>query len=237
MTRGNQREKAREKAQKKQKEMDKKKDSSKKGGNAGKKLEERRERDAAIMREKQLKKEEDGQGATGGASKWHAGGPSLTDHLPSSLSSASGLSSLSASSIALRHHAPYVLDPLLCFTPLLCCPSSGLSPCKMYGLTTPRWSRLDRLAVSWPLIRVRAAETGFKLGVPQPKVPCPILSFVNGIVENIDENWDWCYCLLTDQRFEPSGKKWHKSNAISNDLCCFSWPPEKCISIYAHACS
>ncbi|XP_076465792.1 putative SERF-like protein [Babylonia areolata] len=70
MTRGNQREKAREKAMKKKSETDKKKDSSKKGGNAGKTLEERRERDAAIMREKQMKKADAAcEGATGGASK------------------------------------------------------------------------------------------------------------------------------------------------------------------------
>uniref|UniRef100_A0A1X7UV44 Small EDRK-rich factor-like N-terminal domain-containing protein n=1 Tax=Amphimedon queenslandica TaxID=400682 RepID=A0A1X7UV44_AMPQE len=57
MTRGNQRELARQKNAKKQSEMSKKKGSSEKGGNKGMSLEERRHRDAEIMREKQLKKE------------------------------------------------------------------------------------------------------------------------------------------------------------------------------------
>uniref|UniRef100_A0A0B7BBN0 Small EDRK-rich factor-like N-terminal domain-containing protein n=1 Tax=Arion vulgaris TaxID=1028688 RepID=A0A0B7BBN0_9EUPU len=70
MTRGNQREKAREKAQKKQKEHEKKKTSGSKDGNRGMTLEERRHRDAEIMRQKQDKKPgEDGAGASssGGA--------------------------------------------------------------------------------------------------------------------------------------------------------------------------
>ncbi|XP_055881426.1 putative SERF-like protein isoform X1 [Biomphalaria glabrata] len=71
---GNQREKAREKSLKKQKELEKKKVSSAKDGNKGMSLEERRARDAEIMRQKQEKKlaEASGgsqEGATGGASK------------------------------------------------------------------------------------------------------------------------------------------------------------------------
>ncbi|KAK3099038.1 hypothetical protein FSP39_025487 [Pinctada imbricata] len=63
---GNQREKSREKAAKKQKETEKKKSSSDKSGNKGLTLEERRHRDAEIMRQKQVSK---AQGAEGGASK------------------------------------------------------------------------------------------------------------------------------------------------------------------------
>ncbi|KAL4227580.1 hypothetical protein ACF0H5_013023 [Mactra antiquata] len=66
MARGNQREKSREKNAKKQKEMQKKAASSDKGANKGMTLEERRHRDAEIMRQKQLSK---AQGAEGGASK------------------------------------------------------------------------------------------------------------------------------------------------------------------------
>ncbi|KAI2808247.1 hypothetical protein BLOT_006189 [Blomia tropicalis] len=55
MARGNQRELARQKNQKKQQEMNKKKASDDKGGNKGQTLEERRLRDAEVMREKQKK--------------------------------------------------------------------------------------------------------------------------------------------------------------------------------------
>ncbi|XP_059174618.1 putative SERF-like protein [Physella acuta] len=69
MTRGNQREKAREKSLKKQKEQEKKKHSNLKDGNKGLSLEERRQRDAEIMRQKQDKKVADsGAGSSGGAS-------------------------------------------------------------------------------------------------------------------------------------------------------------------------
>jgi len=66
MTRGNQREKAREKNQKKQAAMNKGSKES------GAKLEERKHRDAEIMRAKQEKKlaeQAAKDGATGGASK------------------------------------------------------------------------------------------------------------------------------------------------------------------------
>lgn len=59
---GNQREKSREKAIKKQKEAEKKKGSNEKGANKGLTLEERRHRDAEIMRQKQEKKAEAAQG-------------------------------------------------------------------------------------------------------------------------------------------------------------------------------
>ena len=57
MTRGNQRELARQKNIKKQQEQAKKKGSGDKSGNKGASLEERRHRDAEIMRQKQQKKE------------------------------------------------------------------------------------------------------------------------------------------------------------------------------------
>lgn len=66
MTRGNQREKAREKNQKKQAAM------SKGSKESGAKLEERKHRDAEIMRAKQEKKlaeQAAKDGASGGASK------------------------------------------------------------------------------------------------------------------------------------------------------------------------
>lgn len=66
MTRGNQRELARAKAAKKQQELGKSKKSSEKDGNKGMSLEERRLRDAEIMRQKQEKKAAQAQGATGG---------------------------------------------------------------------------------------------------------------------------------------------------------------------------
>lgn len=66
MTRGNQRELARAKAAKKQKEQAKSTKVSDKGGNKGLTLEERRHRDAEIMRAKQEKKAADAQGASGG---------------------------------------------------------------------------------------------------------------------------------------------------------------------------
>lgn len=67
MTRGNQRELARAKAAKKQQDLQKQKKSSEKGANKGLTLEERRHRDAEIMRLKQEKKAGGGeQGATGG---------------------------------------------------------------------------------------------------------------------------------------------------------------------------
>jgi len=62
MTRGNQRDLARAKAQKKLQDQGKKKDD--KGANAGLTLEQRRERDAQILRDKQAKKgQEGGDGA------------------------------------------------------------------------------------------------------------------------------------------------------------------------------
>ena len=66
MTRGNQRELARAKAAKKLKDVEKGKKSSEKGANKGMTLEERRHRDAEIMRQKQEKKDAAAQGATGG---------------------------------------------------------------------------------------------------------------------------------------------------------------------------
>ena len=56
MARGNQREMAREKAAKKQKEASKKKGANEKDGNKGMTLEQRKQRDADIMRLKQEKK-------------------------------------------------------------------------------------------------------------------------------------------------------------------------------------
>ena len=53
MTRGNQRELAREKAAKKQKEVAKKKGAAATDGNKGLTLEQRKQRDADIMRQKQ----------------------------------------------------------------------------------------------------------------------------------------------------------------------------------------
>ncbi|XP_046574427.1 putative SERF-like protein [Haliotis rubra] len=73
MTRGNQRDKAREKNMKKQQQVDKQKAAKNKTGNKGMSLEERRHRDAEIMRQKQSKKGEgegdgdgEGEGAVGG---------------------------------------------------------------------------------------------------------------------------------------------------------------------------
>ncbi|KAL4131408.1 hypothetical protein QTP88_008724 [Uroleucon formosanum] len=59
MARGNARDLAREKNQKKQQEQAKKKGISDKGSNQGLTLEQRKQRDADRMREKQLKKQED----------------------------------------------------------------------------------------------------------------------------------------------------------------------------------
>jgi len=56
MTRGNQRDKARLKNMKKQQEVSKKTGADQKGANKGLSLEERRQRDADIMRQKQEKK-------------------------------------------------------------------------------------------------------------------------------------------------------------------------------------
>ncbi len=58
MARGNQRDLAREKAQKKQKEQGKKKGASEQDGNKGMTLEARKQRDADIMRQKQLAKQQ-----------------------------------------------------------------------------------------------------------------------------------------------------------------------------------
>jgi len=57
MTRGNQRELARQKAQKKQQEHSKNKGADAKGSNAGLTLEQRRQRDADRLREKQQQKD------------------------------------------------------------------------------------------------------------------------------------------------------------------------------------
>lgn len=59
MARGNARDLAREKNQKKQQEQAKKKGISDKGSNQGLTLEQRKQRDADRMREKQQKKQED----------------------------------------------------------------------------------------------------------------------------------------------------------------------------------
>lgn len=61
MTRGNQRELARAKNAKKQQELTKKKAANDKNGNRGLTLEERRHRDAEVMRMKQKKATETGQ--------------------------------------------------------------------------------------------------------------------------------------------------------------------------------
>jgi len=61
MTRGNQRDLARAKAQKKLQDQGKKKGADDKGANAGMTLEQRRERDAQILRDKQAKKSQDPQ--------------------------------------------------------------------------------------------------------------------------------------------------------------------------------
>jgi len=58
MTRGNQRELARAKNLKKQSELQKKKTAEEKNGNKGQSLEERKMRDAEVMRLKQKKAEE-----------------------------------------------------------------------------------------------------------------------------------------------------------------------------------
>ncbi|CAH0405280.1 unnamed protein product [Chilo suppressalis] len=60
MTRGNQRDLARAKNQKKQQEMQKKKNANEKTGLS---LQERKHRDAELMREKQRKKEEQSGGS------------------------------------------------------------------------------------------------------------------------------------------------------------------------------
>lgn len=65
MTRGNQRDKARLKNLKKQQDMSKKSGADQKGANKGLSLEERRRRDAEIMRQKQEKKVADCAGASG----------------------------------------------------------------------------------------------------------------------------------------------------------------------------
>jgi hypothetical protein len=69
MARGNQRELARQKALKKQQELQKKKDASEKDGNKGLTLEERKFRDAEIMRIKQLKALEKAQQQQGQTAK------------------------------------------------------------------------------------------------------------------------------------------------------------------------
>ncbi|KAJ1521412.1 hypothetical protein ONE63_003085 [Megalurothrips usitatus] len=63
MTRGNQRELARAKNQKKLQELQKRKGADAKDSNCGMTLEQRRHRDAELMREKQKKKEEAKQGS------------------------------------------------------------------------------------------------------------------------------------------------------------------------------
>lgn len=55
MTRGNQRELARQKNQKKQQEQEKRKGSGNKESNKGLTLEQRKQRDADLMRQKQMK--------------------------------------------------------------------------------------------------------------------------------------------------------------------------------------
>jgi len=59
MARGNQRELARQKANKKAQEQSKKKNSSNQDGNKGMKLEQRKQRDAEVMRLKQQKSSND----------------------------------------------------------------------------------------------------------------------------------------------------------------------------------
>jgi len=73
MTRGNQRELARQKNQKKQLEVQKKKAADNKDGNRGMSLEERKHRDAELMREKQKLAQEKQKADTDGQtskSKW-----------------------------------------------------------------------------------------------------------------------------------------------------------------------
>ncbi|CAG2100462.1 unnamed protein product [Medioppia subpectinata] len=65
MTRGNQRELAREKNQKKLKDQQKKKGADNKDGNRGMTLEERKHRDAELMREKQKLAAEKKGGSSG----------------------------------------------------------------------------------------------------------------------------------------------------------------------------
>jgi len=62
MTRGNQRDLARAKAQKKLQDQAKAKGADVKGANAGMTLEQRRERDANILRDKQAKKAQEQEG-------------------------------------------------------------------------------------------------------------------------------------------------------------------------------
>jgi hypothetical protein len=69
MTRGNQRELARQKAQKRLEEQKKKAGADAKGSNAGLTLEQRRERDAQRLREKQLAKQAAMEAASGGNQK------------------------------------------------------------------------------------------------------------------------------------------------------------------------
>jgi len=69
MTRGNQRELARQKNQKKQSEQQKKKAAESKDGNKGMTLEERRHRDAEMMRLKQKAAQEKDKAANGQTSK------------------------------------------------------------------------------------------------------------------------------------------------------------------------
>ncbi len=73
MTRGNQRELAREKNLKKQKESGRKKGAGGTDANAGLTLEQRKQRDADIMRQKQQKKT-GGDGGGGGAADKGGGG-------------------------------------------------------------------------------------------------------------------------------------------------------------------
>ncbi|XP_046350866.1 putative SERF-like protein [Haliotis rufescens] len=74
MTRGNQRDKAREKNMKKQQQVDKQRAAKNKTGNKGMSLEERRHRDAEIMRQKQSKKGDDGGSGGEGAVEGAVGG-------------------------------------------------------------------------------------------------------------------------------------------------------------------
>jgi len=69
MTRGNQRELARQKNQKKLTEQQKKKTADAKDGNRGLTLEERRHRDAEVMRLKQMKALEKDKNSGGESSK------------------------------------------------------------------------------------------------------------------------------------------------------------------------
>ncbi|XP_018901806.1 putative SERF-like protein [Bemisia tabaci] len=64
MTRGNQRDLAREKNQKKQLELAKRKAANDKGSNKGMSLEQRKQRDADQMREKQRKAQEAAKGVS-----------------------------------------------------------------------------------------------------------------------------------------------------------------------------